>query len=401
MPTTLCVTLTHTAAGGEYEGSTVGIAVTVVDDDRGIIISPASLKVDEGDATGVSYTIKLATQPSENVTLTVSGQSGTDLALAGLSATNTLTFTATTWNMAQTVTVTAGNDDDGFDDAATLTHTAAGGQYDGDTATLPVVVGDDDRAIVLTPSSLALDEGDTTGASYTVRLATQPAEDVKVTVSGQSGTDLTLTGLSATNTLTFTTSMWNIAQTVTLTAGQDTDDVDDSVTLTHTAAGGEYEGVSATFDVAVTDDERGIILTPESLTVDEGDTTGVSYTVKLATEPDENVTVTISGHAGTDVRLTGLSATNTLTFTSTTWDTAQTVTVTAGQDADDADDMVTLTLTATGAEYEGDTTTLPVTVTDDDRAIVLSEAYFEVTEGDTTGHSYTVNSPPSPMRTSP
>ena len=46
-------------------------------------------------------------------------------------------------------------------------------------------------------------------------------------------------GLSATNTLTFTTSSWNTAQTVTVKAVQDADGADDSETLTHTATGGE------------------------------------------------------------------------------------------------------------------------------------------------------------------
>ena len=107
------------------------MAVTVADNDRGIVFAPASLTVAEGDADGETYTVKLATQPSEEVTVTVSGQSGTDLTLTGLSSTNTLTFTTANWDTAQTVTVKAGQDDDGADDEVTLTHTAAGGNYAG------------------------------------------------------------------------------------------------------------------------------------------------------------------------------------------------------------------------------------------------------------------------------
>ena len=44
-----------------------------------------------------------------------------------------------------------------------------------------------------------------------------------MTVTGQDGTDLSLTGLSATGTLTFTTDNWNTAQPVTVKAGQDSD----------------------------------------------------------------------------------------------------------------------------------------------------------------------------------
>ena len=78
VPTTR-VTLTHTAAGGNYAGASADLKVTVTDDDRGIVFNPTSLTVTEGDADGETYTVKLATQPSAEVTVTVSGQAGTDL----------------------------------------------------------------------------------------------------------------------------------------------------------------------------------------------------------------------------------------------------------------------------------------------------------------------------------
>ena len=80
---------------------TAELGVTVVDDDRGIVLTPTSLSVDEGDTTGETYTVKLATQPDEAVTITVTGHSGTDLTLDK----TTLTFTTSNWSMAQTVTV--------------------------------------------------------------------------------------------------------------------------------------------------------------------------------------------------------------------------------------------------------------------------------------------------------
>ena len=383
-------TLTHTAAGGKYAGTTAALPVTVADDDRGIVITPSSLSLDEGDATGVSYTVKLATQPSETVTITVTGQADTDLTLTGLSAANTLTFTADNWDTGQPVTVTAGEDADGVDDSVTLTHTAAGGEYAGTTAALPVTVADNDRGLVLSESSLSLDEGDATGVSYTIELATQPTEEIWVTVSGHSGTDLTLSGLSAANTLTFTTTNWGTGQLVTVTAGEDSDGVNDTATLIHTATRGEYEGTTAELAVTVTDNDRGIVITPSSLSLDEGDDTGVSYTVELAIEPTEEITVTVSGHSGTDLTLSGLSAANTLTFTTTNWDTGQPVTVTAGEDDDGVDDTATLTHTAAGAEYDGTTETLAVTVADNDRGLVLSRTSIDVGEGDATGVSYTV-----------
>ena len=74
------------------------------------------------------------------MTVAITGHSGTDLTLDATS----LTFTTATWNTAQTVTVTAGEDDDGANDAATLLHTASGGDYAGETASVAVTVTDDD-----------------------------------------------------------------------------------------------------------------------------------------------------------------------------------------------------------------------------------------------------------------
>ena len=65
------------------------------------------------------------------------------------------------------MTVTAAHDADGADDTETLTHTAAGGEYASVTATLPVTVVDDDRAIVLSATSITVGEGDAVGVSYT------------------------------------------------------------------------------------------------------------------------------------------------------------------------------------------------------------------------------------------
>ena len=116
--------------------------------------------------------MKLVTQPSDTVIVTISGHDGTDLSLDK----TTLTFTVDNWATAQTVTVKAGQDDDGANDTATLTHTASGGDYANLTVDLPVTVTDDDEAdIVLSEMDLTVTEGDAAGSSYTVKLATQPS----------------------------------------------------------------------------------------------------------------------------------------------------------------------------------------------------------------------------------
>ena len=346
-------TLTHTASGADYGSVTEDLPVTVTDNDTaGIVLTPTTLRVTEGGSA--TYTVELATEPSGQVTVTVGGATGTDLTVVKSS----LTFTASTWNTAQTVEVRAGQDDDGSDDSETLTHTASGADYGSVTEDLPVTVTDNDTAgIVLTPTTLRVTEGGS--ATYTVELATEPSGEVTVTVGGATGTDLTVVKSS----LTFTATDWNTTQTVEVSADEDDDGLNDSATLTHTAAGADYGSVTKDLPVTVTDnDAAGIVLSPPALGVTEGES--ATYTVELSTQPSGEVTVTVGGATGTDLTVVKSS----LTFTATDWNTAQTVTVAADQDDDGSNDSETLTHTAAGADYGSVTNNLPVTVTDNDTA---------------------------------
>ncbi len=390
-------TLTHTASGGDYVNVTRGLPVTVTDNDSaGLVISKDNLTVGEGDAAGMSYTVALATQPSDSVSVSITGHADTDLSLSGATlSSDTLTFTVNDWDDAQTVTVKAGQDDDGVNDTATLTHTASGGDYVNVTRGLPVTVTDNDSAgLVISKDNLTVGEGDAAGRSYTVALATQPTASVTVTITGHDGTDLTLNS----DTLTFTVNDWDDAQTVTVKAGQDDDGVNDTATLTHTASGGDYVNVTRGLPVTVTDnDSAGLVISKDNLTVGEGDAAGRSYTVALTTEPSGSVSVSITGHAGTDLSLSGATlSSDTLTFTVNDWDDAQTVTVKAGQDDDAVNDTATLTHTASGGDYVNVTRGLPVTVTDNDPQVTVqfgADAYT-VSEGSRTTITVTLSADP-------
>ena len=377
------VTAALTAAAGYTVGTDATATVTVTDNDQaGIVLTPTALGVTEGESE--TYTVELATEPSGEVAVTVGGATGTDLTVVKSS----LTFTASTWNTAQTVEVRAGQDDDGTNDSATLTHTGSGGGYGSVTEDLPVTVTDNDTAgIVLFPTALQVTEGGS--ATYTVELATEPSGQVTVTVGGAPGTDLTVVNGGS---LTFTDSTWNTAQTVEVRAGQDDDASDDSATLTHTGSGADYGSVTEDLPVTVTDDDTaGIVLTPTALQVTEGGS--ATYTVELATEPSGQVTVTVGGASGTDLTVVNGGS---LTFTDSTWNTAQTVEVRAGQDDDGSDDSATLTHTGSGADYGSVTEDLPVTVTDDDTAgIVLTPTTLGVTEGSSATYTVELSTEPS------
>ena len=140
------VTLEHAAAGGGYDAVDIpDVAVTVADNDTvtgpivedraaAIVLSPTSLELAEEDHA--AYAVKLATQPTGPVTVTVRGDIGTDLTLDPTD----LSFSADNWSAAQRVEVTAAADDDVENDEAILTHAAAGGGYSGVTARLTVMV---------------------------------------------------------------------------------------------------------------------------------------------------------------------------------------------------------------------------------------------------------------------
>ena len=343
-------TLTHTASGGDYVNLTKDLPVTVTENDTaGLVISKDNLTVGEGDAAGMTYTVALATQPSDSVSVSITGHSGTDLTLSS----NMLTFTVDDWDDAQTVTVTAEEDDDGVTDAvATLTHTASGGGYASTTVPdVEVSITENDTAgLVISKDNLTVGEGDAAGMTYTVALATRPSDSVSVSITGHDGTDLSLSGPTlSSDTLTFTVNDWATAQTVTVKAGQDDDGVTDTATLTHTASGGDYVNVTRDLPVTVTDDDSaGVTIEPAALSVVAGRSN--EYTVALATQPTGEVTVTISGHASTDVSLSGPTlSSDTLTFTTDNWDTAQTVTVSAAENA--ATGKVTLAHAVAGADY--------------------------------------------------
>ena len=377
------VTATASSVGdADYDGPTAEVTVTVTDTDTaGVVVDPTTLMISE-DGSG-SFTVKLATQPSADVSVTVSsGDTG-----AVSVATLPLTFTTTDWNTTQTVTVSGVADADGVDELVTVTATASSvgdADYDGPTAEVTVTVTDTDTAgVVVDPTTLMISE-DGSG-SFTVKLATQPTASVTVTVvSGDTG------AVSVPSTaLTFSTMNWGTAQAVTVTGVADADAVDESVTVTATAAStdGEYQGETATVAVSVTDsDTAGLVVDPASLMISE-DGSG-SFTVKLATRPSADVSVTVSSGDTGAVSV----ATLPLTFTTTDWNTTQTVTVSGVADADGVDELVTVTATASSvgdADYDGPTAEVTVTVTDTDTAGVVVDPTTLMISEDGSG-SFTV-----------
>ena len=425
---TFTLQLTNHNNKATLDGGATSLTATgaIADDDPKPVVSVA------GPAGDVSYVSENAKDPV-TFTLTLMGQSAGDVTVdyatgeagllglltarqglagatqdedyAGTSGTVTFTPGQTT----KTVTVQVTNDDVseeteffGFTISAPPGADLRG-QRSEDVADVGLL-DDDPRGVTIAPTSIGLDEpasGETAVAgSYTVNLNSRPTATVTVTIGGSDPAVLLSGGTLTNNRLTFTTTNWNTAQTITVTPVKDDDAVGETITLTHTLSGGDYAGIAAdSVTVNLTDsDTRNLVLSGQSLTVTEGDATGVRYTVKLATQPSDTVTVTISGHDGADLTLSGTTLTNNqLTFSTTNWDTAQTVTVKAGDDDNTDDESETLAHTAFGGDYVNVTRDLPVTITDDDDpqvTVSFEQGAYTVAEGDMVTVTVTLSADP-------
>ena len=383
------VTVSLTASGGDYANVTGSVAVTVEDNDTPvdpeIVVSPTSLDVGEGGTA--TFTVKLATQPTSYVILQVRS------AEASIATTDpsTLTFSTQDWSTPQTVTVTGVEDDDGKDEPVEIFLEPIAGDADYldlSASVLANVIDNDTPSVVLSRSMLDIREG--AASVFTVKLATQPAASVTVTVTSNDLGVATVT----TSTLPFTTANWYVSQAVSVRAIADADAYDETVTLTLSLASDDpdYDDVTETVIVNVEDSTpAGIKLSATTLNVDEGDT--ATFTVKLATQPADSVTVTLSSADTT----AATAAPTPLAFTTVNWETAQTVTVTGVSDIDAISETVTVTLSATSTdtEYSGETATVTVNVDDSASAgIELSATMLGVDEGSTATFTVKLKSQP-------
>ena len=366
-------TITHTASGGGYTGVAVpNVTVNITDNDTVSVVvteSGGSTAVTEGGATD-TYTVVLNSQPSATVTITLAK---TPTNQVTTSPTSTLSFTTSNWNTPQSVTVTAVNDTliEGTH-TATITHTASGGGYTGVTiASVTVNITDNDTSGVTVTQSGGVTNVTESGVTdtYTVVLNSQPTATVTISVSGNSQVS------ASPGALTFTTANWNTPQTVIVTAVNDTlVEGTHTGTITHTASGGGFTGVSiANVTVTIIDNDAGGVTVTQSdgsSNVTEGGATD-SYTVVLTTQPSGAVSISL---AKTPTNQVTTSPTSTLRFTTKNWNRPQTVTVTAVNDTlVEGTHTATITHTASGGGYSGvSVASVTVTITDDDEITVES-----------------------------
>ena len=212
------VSLTHSAAStdADYSGITIaGVTVTVEDNDlapvTGLMLTPGD--EDTRGERGRRCPTPRATR--------CSGSSGGQ----GYNTSDRQATVASGSTTSHTIPSLANGTE--YTVRVRATWTGTSGPYSDEEMGTPRAAG-----VTVSETALTVTEADTTGGSYTVVLDSRPAADVVVTVAGHSGTDVT----PAPTPLTFTSINWETAQTVTVTAVNDADTTNDTVSLTHSAA---------------------------------------------------------------------------------------------------------------------------------------------------------------------
>ncbi len=378
----------------------------VKNDQPAIIVTPTSgLETSEAGGSD-SFTVKLNTKPTANVTIGISSSDTSE----GTASTTALTFTPDNWGTAQTVTVTGQDDsaDDGNQAYTIITAAASSADtsYNGlNPADVTVTNNDDDG-----PPPVVVDFNDYTIQSY------DPAQDLNGTATVEdSGSTLALTG----NTWKKIELPYTITADTVLEFDFQSDsqgeihgigfDNNNSISNDHTfklygtqgwgitayenyagsapgskhyviSVGQHYTGdvlylvfandhdeaatptAESRFSNIVIREGQGAPPPPEPAGITVTPTSGLatteaggsdSFTVKLNTKPTANVTIGISSSDTSE----GTASTTALTFTPNNWDTAQTVTVT-GQD-DSADDgnqaytIITAAASSADTSYNG------------------------------------------------
>ena len=349
--------------------------LTLTNDDDAmatLVLNPAAITENGGIST---VTARLSNPATEAATLTVTATAVSPAVPGDFTRTgSTLTVAAGATTSTGLVTVTAvDNSATEGDKQVNVAASASGGRGLAAPAVVALTIRDDEFGLnVGSVSGQATEAGGL--ATFTVALQTQPSAAVTVAVSSQD----TGEGTVSPSSLTFETTDWNTAQTVTVT-GVD-DDVDDG-TVTwavrlDTASGGDsnYHGLAdEDVDVTTTDDDDApgvtLALDPASVTENGGVAT---VTARLSRASGAATTLSVTAVSGAFTVGSGAAGVVVIPAGSVTG--TDTALVTAVDNTTDAPDRTaTVTATVTNARAAADSMTMAVTgatltLTDDDAA---------------------------------
>ncbi len=397
--TSHAATIRHTVTGADFTGVAVAdIAATITDSatyPAGVTVStiPATLVVAEAAGTG-TIGVVLNSKPTDNVYVDLAAPAAT---LATLSSTR-LTFTPSTWNVPQSVTVTGVDDNidqdtdgnqanDGRTLSVPFTLSSSDDNYEQRvvTAVAGTVSDEDTAGITIAPVAAAMTVSEAGGASdCTIVLNRQPVGTVTVPLAVSN----IQRAVVSVDQVVFTPANWNVAQTVTVT-GRDLDGTNDSVGTTVTLITGDPSSTVANegFDRLAAADVADLSVTSNA--------SNAAPRVSLIADTvfAEGAVLRMISIASVDSGQTGES--QDLTISAVSSDPALIPSLTASFAATPAlptDQAVAATLSFTPAASMSGTATITVTVTDD--ASIATDAVARTTIRFFTLTITPVNDPP-------
>ncbi|VAX05439.1 hypothetical protein MNBD_GAMMA19-1651, partial [hydrothermal vent metagenome] len=358
-----------TSADSLYDGqSPVDVQVVNIDDDSAAFnISPISGNTGE-DGTAATFSAQLTTQPTANVTIDITSSDTSEGTVSHAS----IVFNSDNWNTAQIITVTGVDDavDDG--DQSYVINLAAATSTDADYAGLipgnitVTNIDDDNAGFVISPISGDTAESGTT-TSFTVALSSAPTASVTLAITSSDVNENTVSPSS----ITFDSSNWNVAQTITVTGVDDAvDDGNQTSTILLAAAtsiDSGYNGRKPADVMVINTDDDGqpsVTLSIDNASLAEAG--GVAtLTATLTGASAQNIVVNL-GYSGTSTQGNDYSASNSINIPA--GDTTGTALISAQQDSLDEDnESIVVNINSVTNGIESGTQQVNASIIDDDQ----------------------------------
>lgn len=340
----------------------------------------------------VERIFKLNAKPKSGVIVTIKSDHNDRLSISSSS----LTFTSSDWNANKTVTFTAIDDhiaNGDLDFSITINSSSYDSRFNNIENTVQVKIKDnDDVGIIYDDSSIILNEGQSVVRTF--KLKSQPLADVILNISSDHNDTLTISSKQ----LIFTSSNWNINQSVTFATIDDniaSGDLSFNIKIKTSSTDVLYNNIPENIiPITIKDDDiAGIITDNTSVTLDEGQS--ITRTFRLKSQPTSDVTLNISSNNSSRISISKPS----LIFTASNWDTEQSVTFTAIDDSiDDGDVTVSVTIKSTSSDinYNNLSSGFAITVKDNDTSgIIADTTKATITEGQHITRAFKLKSQPT------
>lgn len=357
----------------------------------GIDFDTSIIELIEG-AEGAKRIFKLNVKPNSNVIVTIKSDHDDRLSISSSS----LTFTPSNWNTDQTVTFTAIDDHIANADlnfSITINSSSGDSRFNDIKNTVQVKIKDnDDVGIIYDDSSIILNEGQSVVRTF--KLKSQPLADVILNISSDHNDKLTISSKQ----LIFTSSNWNINQSVIFTAIDDniaSGDLSFNIKIKSSSTDVLYNNIPENaIQITIKDDDlAGIIYDSTSAILNEGQY--ITRTFKLKSQPTSDVTLNISSNNSSRISISKSS----LTFTASNWDTEQSVKFTSIDNIiADGDVTVSVTIKSMSSDinYNNLSSGFAITVKDNDTSgIIADTTSATINEGQYITRSFKLKSQPT------